>query len=642
MRARVRKRLLWVCLALVLLWSLPVIFPRAKAQNEMVSIPVDRGVYESLSIVQIVTPTTAWPGQGTFKRRIAVKVTFFMDDAPSDNGGLALTQVQTTSTNITWRANIQNPSSGVHLFTFRVSWNVTWATLKEQMTPLESEDLSGAFLISGANVRYDFDDMLNWNVVSGTWSTSNGSATGFSKAEGLIYTEDAVWEDFTLDANVMIPADSPTAETALVFNFVDSENFYWAGLGCWGHRISISRMIAGVPEELTFQGDEEDVIKNVWYTLSVRVSSDEIELYVNNVLELFTNETTLTSGMVGIRVYNSRALVDYLVVSELRAPAPWIPPAPSITEGEAYRGFAVRGEEFIYEKFTSEHFRKIRQWGFNSIMVTIWWSELIEPYKDQPYVYDEDNLLALRRQVTLAQNEDLKVLLAGRVQYSSTASYDGWATHDYVNMQDEGLDRYARFWEMMVQRFPESIYIPWQCPYHKQGTDSARDSRFYGVTFPTLLGAIREHSNNTVVFVPIHQGLLGVEAGYYHDAEPLDDTNVIYGFGHMSPGKVEYDRNTWNYDMSQVDEVFEGIKIFRETYDAPMMSVEYFPLEWSGSIDQSRLDALEESLRRMKTYDAGWMYWRLSLSIGATNIIEDMENFIPQPDLMDLLQSGTV
>jgi hypothetical protein len=485
-------------------------------------------------------------------------------------------------------------------------------------------------------LRYDFDEPLDWNVVSGTWSIRNGSLEGVSNAEGLIYADDVVWRDCTLTAKVKIAADSPRAEAAFCVRLGDSGNYYWVGLGCWGHRVSISRVVNHVADELIFSGDEADVVKDVWYFVSVKVSGDVIMLYVNDVLELVAYDSTFASGVVGVRSWNSHILVDHVTVSGFE-------PTLTKTEPEIHRGFACSGDDLIKEKYTSEYFRRIKQWGFNTLLVEIWWTRDVEPYADQPFVYNERKLQALKRSVNLAQAEGLNIILSGRVQHElGDVSWDGWSTHDYVNLQEGGLNRYAKFWEMMVQRFPNCMYCLWHFPYHEQSADSMRRDRFYTVTFPTLLSAVRKHSNNKVVFVPIHQGATrnGETADYYLTASPIDDDNIIYGLGHMMPWSV-VDGGNWDYDYSRMDTAFSGIKRWTETFKLPMMSVEYSPIRWvrGEPIDKSRLDCLQESLKRMNIYNVGWMYWRLSLTqTWGDNIIEDINDFEPNTSILTILQ----
>jgi parallel beta-helix repeat protein len=167
-------------------------------------------------------------------------------------------------------------------------------------------------------IVYDFNetsDLSVWNPINGGWNVVNGSLEGFSNGEGLIYTVDKTWEECTLTAKVKISADSEKPEAALCFNIVDSGNFYCAGLGCWGHRVSISRVVNNVPEELISNASSTSVVKDVWHTLSIKFSGNTIMLYVNDALELTINDSTFSSGFVGMRTWSSHILVDNVTVS---------------------------------------------------------------------------------------------------------------------------------------------------------------------------------------------------------------------------------------------------------------------------------------------------------------------------------------
>jgi hypothetical protein len=163
---------------------------------------------------------------------------------------------------------------------------------------------------------YDFNgisSVVGWNVSSGNWSVQNGTLEGFSNYEGLIYAGNATWKDCTLSAKIKFAADSPQSEAALCV-YLDSGDFYWAGLGCWGRRVSISRMVNYVPEELISSGNRTDIAKDVWYTVSVNISNGTIMLYVDDSIELVTSDSTFESGSVGIRTWSSHVIIDYVTV----------------------------------------------------------------------------------------------------------------------------------------------------------------------------------------------------------------------------------------------------------------------------------------------------------------------------------------
>lgn len=162
-----------------------------------------------------------------------------------------------------------------------------------------------------ALLKYDFDKPLDWTVVSGTWGTANGLLEGISDAEGFVYNGD-IGRDFTLTARVKIAADSPRNEIAFLVCFADLKNYYWIGLGCWDHRVSISRKLNGVAQELSYEGSVEEVAKNVWYNISVVLSADRISLYINDQFELEANDSALNGGAIGVRCWNAHVFLDYV------------------------------------------------------------------------------------------------------------------------------------------------------------------------------------------------------------------------------------------------------------------------------------------------------------------------------------------
>jgi len=203
-------------------------------------------------------------------------------------------------------------------------------------------------------LSYDFNELIDlnvWQVVSGTWSTLAGLLKGSSNSEGLTYAKDLAWKDCTLNAKVKIAADSPRPEAAFCICLVDSGNYYWAGLGCWGHRVSISRKVNGVAEELIFAGDEADVAKDTWYNLSIKISRDQIALYLNDALELAMTDSALGGGMVGIRSWGSHVLVDYLVVSGYAS-------TPTVYGESEMKKLSVSYGRFTEERaqFAAQHF----------------------------------------------------------------------------------------------------------------------------------------------------------------------------------------------------------------------------------------------------------------------------------------------
>jgi len=161
--------------------------------------------------------------------------------------------------------------------------------------------------------RDDFiQDLSKWKILKGTWKLTNGVLDGVSTGEGLIYAGNSAWTDYHLRTRVKIAPDSTYPEAAFVVRFKDSGNFYWLGLGCWRHRVSISRMVSGTPQELVYAGAESEVVRDRWYNLEVVVKGDLLQLYVDGVLELETRDSTHPTGAIGIRPWSSHVQVDYV------------------------------------------------------------------------------------------------------------------------------------------------------------------------------------------------------------------------------------------------------------------------------------------------------------------------------------------
>ena len=161
---------------------------------------------------------------------------------------------------------------------------------------------------------------------------------GVCTGEGLIVTGDVNWTDYHYSAKGRIIGDSVNNELALVVRYVDPLNFYWAGLGCWKHRVSISKVVNGTYQELVFAGTISEVVPGKDYTIEVRAVGDLIELYVDGVLELSVHDGSLPNGGIGIRPYSSHVELDYVdAVKPPQAGFPiWVIPVVLIGIGTVY------------------------------------------------------------------------------------------------------------------------------------------------------------------------------------------------------------------------------------------------------------------------------------------------------------------
>jgi hypothetical protein len=142
--------------------------------------------------------------------------------------------------------------------------------------------------------------------------TITNKLTGTATYEALLTVVGAyAWVNYEVSADVKIVTGSATNEAALVVRCSNSANFYCLGLGCYGHQYSILKCVNGIYIELDYYGVIGDVDQNVVYTLKAVCNGSTLELWVDGTKVLDVTDTSLTSGTVGLRGFNSTIEVSY-------------------------------------------------------------------------------------------------------------------------------------------------------------------------------------------------------------------------------------------------------------------------------------------------------------------------------------------
>lgn len=147
---------------------------------------------------------------------------------------------------------------------------------------------------------------------------------GNSTGEALITVGYQPWTDYVVTTQATVQADSASSRDAsLVVRYNSPTDFYYAGIGNWGHFASISKVVGGVQQELAFKGLASEVAFGTPYNLKVIVVGNKIQLYVNDVLQLEFTDASFSSGGVGFRMFGSH--VQYTFIDAVASTAP-IPP----------------------------------------------------------------------------------------------------------------------------------------------------------------------------------------------------------------------------------------------------------------------------------------------------------------------------
>jgi len=280
------------------------------------------------------------------------------------------------------------------------------------------------------------------------------------------------------------------------------------------------------------------------------------------------------------------------------------------------KGFALQ----LYPSPDQTAYNKIKEWGFSTVQYSVFWGNL----SNEDGSFRDDWIWLLNEEFKKARSAGLKIVLCLRVQYyvpNESWEYPGWqtpATHDYVNLTDEGRRRYCSFLEKVVIVFPNvDIYCPWHYVYHRQLVDDERRNTYVNVTFPAMLAAMRKHTSKPIVFSPPHQGVKDIvgqaDADFYLDFTKYSDGNIIYAVSHMVKWQVLTGQEEWDRDVSKIDVAFEGVRVFRQKYPSvSMYSIEFAP--WyraTTPLSAVNLEYFNEVLKRMSQHHVGFQYWRL-------------------------------
>jgi hypothetical protein len=79
-------------------------------------------------------------------------------------------------------------------------------------------------------------------------------------------------------------------ESSIVIRYVDANNYYWIGIGCWGHQYSIGKMLNGIPTELAGSGSASNIQQDITYTLKATANGNTLTLTVNGAQTLQTTD----------------------------------------------------------------------------------------------------------------------------------------------------------------------------------------------------------------------------------------------------------------------------------------------------------------------------------------------------------------
>ena len=103
----------------------------------------------------------------------------------------------------------------------------------------------------------------------------------------------------------------------LVLLFDAATRLTFTGLGCWGHKYSIAKVVDGVYTELAHSGVASEVQVGRWYTVTAVVVGGNLEMIVDGVKILQVQDASHPTGAVGFRTFSSTMQVEQIIVQSL-------------------------------------------------------------------------------------------------------------------------------------------------------------------------------------------------------------------------------------------------------------------------------------------------------------------------------------
>ena len=156
-----------------------------------------------------------------------------------------------------------------------------------------------------------------WTVQSGTWSViSDGSNVYNQTNTGITARSTAgssAWADYTIQARVKLVSGS---YAMLMARYQDSDNYYFMTLRSTG-TVEIKRMLGSSSgTALQTHSGVLSPATGAWYTATLKVEGSSLQGYIDGDLVLDVNDSTFTTGLIGLGTASGAAEFDDVIVSD--------------------------------------------------------------------------------------------------------------------------------------------------------------------------------------------------------------------------------------------------------------------------------------------------------------------------------------
>ena len=164
-------------------------------------------------------------------------------------------------------------------------------------------------------LRWDRVNLNDWAIINGDWSiVQEELQTSAGVREVILVREDPGF-NYEASTNTRVITSS-TPESQIIVRYVDSNNYYFVGLGAYGYTAAIGIKEGGSARMLASGGNPnyQDIVVGQTYDMKVRVAGSTITVYLDGQEMCMVDDSTFGFGAVGLSSFQSDVAYDDFVV----------------------------------------------------------------------------------------------------------------------------------------------------------------------------------------------------------------------------------------------------------------------------------------------------------------------------------------
>ncbi len=191
----------------------------------------------------------------------------------------------------------------------------------------------------------DFEDgnSTGWSTSGGSWSVVTDGTRVYKQsstsANAYSYNGNSTWSDYTLQTRVKALSFNGTGRTVgITARYTSTSNYYYFVLSN-ANQLQLGKKASSGSAVLASQ--TFTVQTGTWYTLKLTVVGNQLQGYVDGVLQLTSTDTSLKTGKAGLLALYASAEFDDVIVdgtiantptptaTSIGTPAPTLTPTPT-------------------------------------------------------------------------------------------------------------------------------------------------------------------------------------------------------------------------------------------------------------------------------------------------------------------------